>query len=143
MLEPETLDRRLEERARVLGDLLALHRDPCASERTGMMQTHACELVSALMEQSCGVDTRIFTQEPRGREPTGEKATTRRVAVLLYLYIAALEGLEEAGHPFAEMRWLRYMQKVRANAQVHARLFAHALARETERTVTAGARAMH
>ena len=91
----------------------------------------------------CGVDTRIFTRSLGGRESTGEKATTRRVAVLLYLYIAALEGLEEAGHPFAEMRWLRYMQKVRANAQVHARLFAHALARETERTVTAGARAMH
>ena len=143
MFEPEALDRRLEELARVLGDLLALHRDRGADRRTAAMQAHARALLSELMELSYGVEADSVAETLAGLARTHGKATTRLVAVLLDQYIAALCECEQAENPFAEMRRLRHMQKVRANAQAHARLFAHALARETERAVTAGPRAMH
>ena len=65
----------------------------------------------------------MFVRSLAGQD-TDEKATTRRIILLLYLYIAGLGGLEEAGHLFATMGWRRQMGKVRANAETHARLFA-------------------
>ena len=68
MLEPETLDRQLEELARVLGDLLALHRDACANKRASAMQTHAWELLSALVERSCGVNAHTVVRSLAGQD---------------------------------------------------------------------------
>ena len=51
MLKPHALDRQLDELARVLVDLLALHSDPCASERSSARLAHGCEVLRTLMER--------------------------------------------------------------------------------------------
>ena len=122
MIGPAALDRQLEELARVLGDLLALRRDPRAAERSAALQVHAQELLSELMEQSCAVEAPIFARSLAGREDTDEKAATRRVALILYVYLAALNGLEEPGNRRATTGGRNRVRTVRAMEAYHRAL---------------------
>ena len=120
-------DDRAMRRARpsAQGDRLRARRpcteDPRAGERTAALQVHAQELLSELTEQSCGIEAPIFARSLAGREGTDETAATKRVALFLYVYLAALNGLEEPVNPPATTGGRNRVRTVRANTEGHAR----------------------